>query len=138
MEDVTFYRPDTGFTVLDLNSEGELVTVVGVLPALSAGEELRLMGHWDVHASFGRQFRAELCERSLPSTAGQLLKYLSSGAVKGIRAATAEKIVEAFGDRTSIFLKTSRSASPQSRASPGKKRIKSARNSKNNLPFERW
>ena len=62
--------PDTGFTVLDLNSEGELVTVVGVLPALSAGEELRLMGHWDVHASFGRQFRAELCERSLPSTAG--------------------------------------------------------------------
>ena len=100
VEDVTFYRPDTGFTVLDLNSEGELVTVVGVLPALSAGEELRLMGHWDVHASFGRQFRAELCERSLPSTAGQLLKYLSSGAVKGIRAATAEKIVEAFGDRT--------------------------------------
>ena len=66
VEDVTFYRPDTGFTVLDLNSEGELVTVVGVLPALSAGEELRLMGHWDVHASFGRQFRAELCERSLP------------------------------------------------------------------------
>ena len=41
VEDVTFYRPDTGFTVLDLNSEGELVTVVGVLPALSAGEELR-------------------------------------------------------------------------------------------------
>ena len=37
VEDVTFYRPDTGFTVLDLNSEGELVTVVGVLPALSAG-----------------------------------------------------------------------------------------------------
>lgn len=44
VEDVTFYRPDTGFTVLDLNSEGELVTVVGVLPALSAGEELRLWG----------------------------------------------------------------------------------------------
>ncbi len=100
VEDITFYRPDTGFTVLDLNSDGELVTVVGILPALAAGEELRLMGHWDIHASFGRQFRAELCERSLPSTAGQLLKYLSSGAVKGIRAATAEKIVEAFGDQT--------------------------------------
>ena len=41
VEDVTFYRPDTGFTVLDLNSEGELVTVVGVLPALSAGEIFR-------------------------------------------------------------------------------------------------
>lgn len=70
VEDVTFYRPDTGFTVLDLNSDGELVTVVGVLPALSAGEELRLMGHWDVHASFGRQFARSCASAASPLQRG--------------------------------------------------------------------
>ena len=98
VENITFRREDSGFTVLDISSEGELVTVVGVLPQVSAGEELRLRGYWDFHPSFGRQFRAELCEHSLPATAADLLKYLSSGIIKGVGPATAIKIVEAFDD----------------------------------------
>jgi len=100
VENITYRREDTGFTVLDISSDGELVTVVGVLPQVSAGEELRLRGHWDHHASFGRQFRAELCEHTLPTTSADLLKYLSSGIIKGIGPATAVKIVEAFGDNS--------------------------------------
>lgn len=100
VEDVTFRREDNGFTVLELMSEGELVTVVGVLPRINAGEELRLLGTWDHHPSFGRQFKAELCEHKLPATSADLLKYLSSGAVKGIGPVTAVKIVEAFGENT--------------------------------------
>ena len=98
VENITFRREDSGFTVLDISSNGELITVVGVLPQVSVGEELRLRGHWDFHASFGRQFKAELCEHRLPTTAADLLKYLSSGIIKGIGPATALKIVEAFGD----------------------------------------
>lgn len=98
VENITYRREDSGFTVLDISSDGELVTVVGVLPQVTVGEELRLRGHWDFHPSFGRQFRAELCEHSLPATAADLLKYLSSGIIKGIGPATAVKIVEAFGD----------------------------------------
>ena len=100
VESVTFRKEDTGFTVLELNSGGELVTVVGVLPQINDGEELRLTGKWDFHRSFGRQFRAELCERKLPSTAGDLLRYLSSGVIKGIGPSTALKIVEEFGDES--------------------------------------
>lgn len=100
VEDVTFRREDTGFTVLDLSSDGELVTVVGILPQVTAGEELHLVGYWDFHASFGRQFRARLCERSLPATSADLLRYLSSGVIKGIGPVTAQKIVEAFGEDT--------------------------------------
>ncbi len=100
VESVTFRKEDTGFTVLELNSGGELVTVVGVLPQINEGEELRLTGKWDFHRSFGRQFRAELCERKLPSTAGDLLRYLSSGVIKGIGPSTALKIVEEFGDES--------------------------------------
>lgn len=100
VENITFRREDSGFTVLDISSSGELITVVGVLPQVSVGEELRLRGHWDFHASFGRQFKAELCEHRLPTTAADLLKYLSSGIIKGIGPATALKIVEAFGDNS--------------------------------------
>jgi exodeoxyribonuclease V alpha subunit len=100
VENITYRREDSGFSVLDISCEGELITVVGVLPQVSVGEELRLRGHWDFHPSFGRQFRAELCEHSLPTTAADLLKYLSSGIIKGIGPATAIKIVEKFGDNS--------------------------------------
>lgn len=100
-EEVVFRREDTGFTVLDVSTEdGELITVVGVLPDLFSGEEVHFIGHWDTHQSFGRQFRAEMCERTMPTTAAQMLKYLSSGAVRGIGPKIATKIVEAFGERS--------------------------------------
>ena len=86
VENITYRREDSGFTVLDISSDGELVTVVGVLPQVTVGEELRLRGHWDFHPSFGRQFRAELCEHSLPATAADLLKYLSSGIIRNVSA----------------------------------------------------
>jgi len=100
-ENIVFRKADTGFTVLDLSTpDGELVTVVGVLPEIAPGEELHLLGVWGNHASFGRQFKAELCERSMPATVAQILKYLSGGTVRGIGPATAVKIVEKFGEDT--------------------------------------
>ena len=107
VEDVTFRNEENGFTVLALNVQGELETVVGILPAVAPGEELRLLGRWDMHASFGRQFRAELCERKMPSTAADLLHYLSSGVIKGVGPATALKIVEMFGDEAFDVLENS-------------------------------
>ena len=107
VESVTFRNEENGFTVLDLNVQGELETVVGVLPAVAPGEELRLIGRWDMHASFGRQFRAELCERKMPSTAADLRHYLSSGAIKGVGPATALKIVEMFGEEAFDVLENS-------------------------------
>ena len=53
-----------------------------------------------MHQSFGRQFRVIRFERYLPDTAAQFLKYLSSGAIKGIGPKTATQLVERFGDNT--------------------------------------
>ncbi len=100
VEGVTFRNEENGFTVLDLFSDGEYITAVGVLPHVDAGENLRLMGHFDFHSSFGRQFKIKLCEREMPKSTADLLKYLSSGAVKGIGPATASKIIELFGENT--------------------------------------
>lgn len=98
VEDVIFHNDESGFTVIELTTEDEYITAVGVLPEVTAGEELRLKGNWVNHQTFGRQFRAELCERKLPSTAADLYKYLASGAVTGIGAKTAQKIIERFGE----------------------------------------
>jgi len=103
-EAVTFRNEDSGFTVLDFACGGELVTAVGVLPHISPGEELRLMGRWGFHQTFGRQFNAQFCERGMPTTQNEVLKYLSSGVIKGVRGTTAQRIVEAFGEDTVAVL----------------------------------
>ncbi len=98
VERVIFRNEKNQYTVLELNNSEELVTVVGCLPFVSVGEELKVIGTWGSHPSFGPQFKAQVCERSRPATAAAILKYLASGAVKGIGAATAERIVETFGE----------------------------------------
>ena len=100
VEDVTYRREDTGFTVMDIFADDEYVTVVGVLPELSEGESVHLRGTWGYHATFGKQFKAQLCERSMPSSSADLLRYLSSGAVRGLGHATAKKIIERFGENS--------------------------------------
>ena len=100
VEDITFRNEQSGFTVLELDADDDLVIAVGVLPPLNSGEEVHMYGHWTTHPKFGRQFAAESCESKMPSGASAILRYLSSGAVKGIGPSTATKIVEASGDRT--------------------------------------
>ena len=100
VEDVVFHNSETSFTVLDVSCGGELITAVGVLPEITAGEKVVLTGTWDMHQSFGRQFKVNRFERYLPDTAAQFLKYLSSGAIRGIGPKTATYIVERFGDNT--------------------------------------
>lgn len=100
VEEITFRNEQNGFTVLELDVDGEPVIAVGAMHPVNAGEEVHMYGRWTSHPKFGRQFAVESCESSMPSGATAILRYLSSGAVKGIGPSTAAKIVEAFGDRT--------------------------------------
>ncbi|MBR2282877.1 MAG: ATP-dependent RecD-like DNA helicase [Ruminococcus sp.] len=99
--DGIIYRSDTtSYTVLDLDAGGELITVVGDLGDVEAGESLILEGSYIEHKKFGTQFHAVYCERKLPSTVVNIEKYLASGAIKGIGPGLAKKIVNVFGDQT--------------------------------------
>ncbi len=100
VETIVYHSEDSGFTVLEIDCGGEMVTAVGELGNVNEGEEVRLMGQYTTHASYGSQFRAATCEVKLPATATAILKYLSAGAIKGIGPKTAQKIVAAFGDKT--------------------------------------
>ena len=100
VEQVIYRNEKNGYTVLSLLAGDGEVTAVGTLPWVNAGETLRLVGEWKTHPNFGTQFAAVACERFQPAGEGAILRYLSSGAVKGIGPVMAARLVDAFGDQT--------------------------------------
>lgn len=100
VEKILFRNESNGYTVLDLDSGGELITAVGELGDIETGEVLLLEGEYVTHPRFGVQFKTEYFERKLPNTSVNIRKYLSSGAIKGIGPALAKRIVDTFGDKT--------------------------------------
>ena len=97
VEHIVFANAENGWTVLELDTGDTLTTVVGTFPTVQVGEYLRLQGDFVDHPSFGRQFKATACESSLPTDATAILRYLASGAVRGIGPSTAARIVDRFG-----------------------------------------
>ncbi len=97
VEHIVFTNEENGWTVLELDADGTLTTVVGTLPTVQVGEELHLQGMYVEHPSFGRQFKATACESRLPTDSTAILRYLSSGAIKGIGPSIAVRIVDRFG-----------------------------------------
>ncbi len=100
IEGVVYTNAENVYSVIDLSYDNSLVTAVGIMPSCAVGEKIKLKGVWTTHPTFGKQFKASECERSMPKSAGDMLKYLSSGTIKGIGPSTAAKIVERFGDET--------------------------------------
>mgnify|MGYP001752161167 FL=1 len=101
VESVIFRNEENGYTVLRLSvGDGEPVTVVGCMPGAAPGEGLAVQGTWGRHSSYGEQFKAEIVERRIPVGEKAIFEYLASGAVKGVGAATARRLVEEFGSDT--------------------------------------
>ena len=108
VDSVIYKNEENGYTVLRLvDSNGELVTVVGCFPYAAAGESMIISGVWTTHSVHGRQFKAEYAQRMLPSTAPAIYDYLAGGAVRGIGPATALLLVNRFGDKTLEVLENS-------------------------------
>ncbi|MBR5778994.1 MAG: ATP-dependent RecD-like DNA helicase [Clostridia bacterium] len=98
VEDIIYSNGENGYTVCTINCGGEPITLVGIMPYVGEGETIRVQGEWQVHSTFGRQFRVDYFEKKLPTTQAAILKYLASGAIKGIGPVTAERIVARFGE----------------------------------------
>ena len=97
---ITYQNRQNGYTVLVLESSGESITVVGNMPFVNDGDKITCTGHKTVHKTYGEQFKADSVSVEPAESKAAVLKYLSSGVVKGVGPATATKIVEAFGENT--------------------------------------
>lgn len=97
VEDVIYKNADNGYTVINLGCDEGLIAVVGNLGDVNEGERLSLRGGWITSPKYGRQFKAAMCERSMPETESEISTYLGSGVIKGLGPAIAKKIVKQFG-----------------------------------------
>lgn len=99
VEKIIFQSPETWYSVCDVCLEtGEGVTVVGVMPYISVGECISASGTFITSKEYGKQFKVEAFKKYLPKNKNSILRYLSSGAIKGIGAKIAKKIVDEYGE----------------------------------------
>ncbi len=95
---IVYQNEDNGYTVCEIETpDGDEITVTGTLPFVTEGDIISAMGTWTNHPTYGPQFKAEFYEKSLPAEEGDILRYLSTGNIKGIGPKTASRIVERFG-----------------------------------------
>ena len=100
VESIIFRNEENGYTVLELDSGEELVTVVGNMAEVGEGDNVLFSGCYTSHRSFGTQFQAESWEISRPEGSHAIEKYLSGGSIRGIGPVLARRIVDEFGDKT--------------------------------------
>lgn len=104
VEHIVFRNNDNGYTVFQLVSEEEELTCVGLFSVLAEGELVQVSGYMKEHPLYGEQLQVEQYELLAPEDETAMERYLGSGAIKGIGAAMAARIVRRFkGDTFRII-----------------------------------
>ena len=75
-------------------------TIVGYLPFVNVGDTLKVVGNFVEHPEYGKQFKVNIFEKKMPQTTKALERYLANCGIKGVGPATAQNIVNMFGEDT--------------------------------------
>lgn len=100
VEHIIYQNPDNGYTVLELATDEDFITVTGNLGQISEGESISCQGYYVTHPVYGEQFSCEYYEIKEPEDLISVERYLGSGAIKGIGPSLAARIVNKFGEDT--------------------------------------
>lgn len=100
VEHIIFRNGENGYTVMNVVADEEEITCVGVLQYIDEGEMLLMRGEYKEHSLYGQQFAIESYELKEPEDTVAIERYLASGAIKGIGAALAARIVRRFKEDT--------------------------------------
>ena len=98
LERITYFNAENHYTIAKLKTSktNSIVTIVGTMSAVKAGQFLKIEGTWEIHPKYGQQFKIASYKETLPATIDGIKKYLKSGIVKGIGPSTADKMVNHF------------------------------------------
>ena len=98
VEKIKYRNEENGYTVLSLtgSDDGEEYILVGNFSFIGEGELLEASGHMTEHPVYGEQLSVESYEIKPPEDTVSMERYLGSGAIKGIGAALASRIVKKF------------------------------------------
>ncbi len=100
VEHIVYRNEDNGYTVLNLAAQEDEITCVGVFHVISEGESIEAEGEYTIHPSYGPQFKIQNYQIKAPEDVVSIERYLGSGAIKGVGAALAARIVRRFRDET--------------------------------------
>ena len=100
IDHIIYQNADNGYTVLQLAGGEEEIILVGMLKGVTQGESIRATGDYVEHPVYGNQFKVVSYESVTPEDAAGMERYLASGAIKGVGAALAARIVKKFGTDT--------------------------------------
>ena len=102
IDHVIFRNEDNGYTVMVLKGtkKEEELTCVGSFPAITQGASIEATGVYIHHPVYGKQFQISSFTEKMPEDTYGIERYLGSGAIRGIGAALAARIVRKFGDDT--------------------------------------
>lgn len=100
IQEIIFRNSENGYTVATIECDSEIVTCVGKFPHVSEGECVELDGSFTKHNRYGEQFNVSKAKIAKPTTKDGIVKYLSSGLIKGVGPVTALSIVNYFGEAT--------------------------------------
>ncbi len=106
VQSVVFVNEENGYTVFELSAGGELFVVCGVVGEIHIGETVMCTGRFEMHSTYGKQFKALTCETDIPREEQAIFAYLSSGSLPYIGVATAKKIMEKFGEKSLEIIAT--------------------------------
>ncbi len=108
---VIFQNEINSYTIAEMyadeidGQDSNSIIIVGYMPFVTQGDELKIIGKFVEHREYGRQFRVETFEKLMPQTLEALEKYLANGTIKGIGKSTAKRIVDTFGEDTINVIK---------------------------------
>lgn len=100
VEHIIYKNPQNGYGVINLKVEDMEITCTGIFANLDEGESIEAEGSYIEHAVYGTQFKVERFAVVAPEDKFAVERYLGSGAIKGVGAALAARIVRRFGDDT--------------------------------------
>ncbi len=98
VEKIKYRNEENGYTVLSVtgSEDGEEYILVGNFSYIGEGELVEASGHMTEHPVYGEQLSVESYEIKPPEDTVSMERYLGSGAIKGIGAALASRIVKKF------------------------------------------
>ena len=100
VEHIIYRNQENGYTVLNLVSDGEEIPCTGIFHVISEGESIEVTGEYVSHPTYGEQFKVSSFQEKAPEDLVSMERYLGSGAIKGVGAALAARIVKKFGEDT--------------------------------------
>ena len=102
VERIIYSNDENGYTICDIavSDGGEIITAVGIMPMIGAGDSMCLYGEWVHNPKYGKQFSVSQYERVMPADTASMLRYLASRAIKGIGPKMAQRIIDEFGDES--------------------------------------